>query len=58
VKPRKASNIIPILDSFQEVGWPTILDDPIGGPIEDQKARLKEAVKSLRDLKRENCPVS
>ena len=46
-----ATRIGPILDAFEELGWPTVMDSPIPGDIEDQKLRLKEAVSTLnKDL--------
>jgi hypothetical protein len=44
-RPNTATNIIPILDAFQELGWPPRIDDPL--PDGADPVRLAEAVKSL-----------
>ena len=44
-RPRIATNIIPILDAFQEEGWPSRIDDPLRGGADP--TRLAAAVKSL-----------
>jgi hypothetical protein len=49
-----ARNIITILDTFEESGWPPGIDDPIpGGHGVVSSARLHQAIHSLnRGLKR------
>jgi hypothetical protein len=49
VDSKKAKNLIPILDAFQEDAWPNRMDDPLSGDAASQKDRLKEAVKSLNN---------
>jgi hypothetical protein len=46
VRPN-AFNIIRILDSFQELGWPREILDPLTGPREKQWSRMHEAIRSL-----------
>jgi hypothetical protein len=47
---KQAKNVVLILDSFEELGWPERVDDPLpGGSGIDRVERLYEAVKSLND---------
>lgn len=41
----QAKNVVPILDAFEEQGWPIRIDDPLPGGRDPQ--RLRETVKSL-----------
>ncbi len=47
---RQAKNVVLILDSFEDLGWPERVDDPLPShPDIDRVERLYEAVKSLND---------
>ncbi|MEO8939673.1 MAG: hypothetical protein ABI453_03905 [Isosphaeraceae bacterium] len=46
---KQAKNILQILDTFEEDGWPDRIDDPISGPPESQPTRCHEAVRSLNE---------
>lgn len=43
--PSRASNLVTVLDSFEELGWPDRIDDPL--PHGSDKQRLRETVRSL-----------
>ncbi|HEX3655210.1 MAG TPA: hypothetical protein VHV55_05370 [Pirellulales bacterium] len=40
-----ATNVVPVLDAFEELGWPERIDDPLPGGADSQ--RLQDTVKSL-----------
>ena len=49
----QARHVRLILDGFQELSWPRVMDDPLSGGNGDPVARLQEAVKTLnRGVKR------
>lgn len=49
--PGRATNVVAILDAFEEQGWPNRIDDPLPGGTDKQ--RLREAVRNLnRELTR------
>lgn len=43
--PGRATNIVAILDVFEEQGWPERIDDPLRGGADKQ--RLREAIRTL-----------
>lgn len=43
--PGRATNIVAILDAFEEQGWPARIDDPL--PDGGDKQRLREAIRTL-----------
>lgn len=44
---QRAENQTLVLASFQELGWPTRIDDPLTGGYCDPRTRLRDTVKKL-----------
>jgi hypothetical protein len=48
-RARPARNQELILSSFEELGWPLRIDDPLPGGGDDPRARLHDAIRQLNE---------